>query len=960
MQQVSLARPVELDQPVERSLRAAAAPLWRATALARRAIATYLDGLEHAFDQRALAIDERFAHESAQARCALDAALQSAQAAFEESDAQVRRRLAGLVDAAPWAVLQWDAPQWTGYTPPPVRAGPLSVRVGRLILPGSTPPACPALVGLVERGHLFLHAGDTARPEAIDVLRAVLLRLLVSAAPGTVHLVLADAYSAGSSLSVFRRLPDALRGAKIWVSPQEIEARLYELVARIESVVQTRLVTPGATIEDYNLARPEQRLPYVILGLADFPAGFNDRMAELLLTIARNGPRAGVYLAAHLNPSSPAPRNLDVQALTALGTLLRVTGPARASWDDPIGGAYDLVPDRLPAIEMADRLLGAVGAAAERSQPDFSFGRIATAQQERWRGSTVDGIEAPIGLGSLGEPHLLRLGQDPGVVHHGLIGGASGSGKGNMLHVLITQLALRYPPEELGLYLLDFKEGVEFQRYTSLPQARAVGLESEREFGLNVLRSLQAEMEERGRLFKSLGAGVGKFADYRRQSGKPLARLILIIDEFQVLFREDDAVARDAAQLLEDLAKRGRSAAIHVLLCSQSPSTGSYLLTRVYDQMGLRIALQCRQRDALAILGEGNDAAAHLERVGEAIYNDRMGDRDKNHLIRVAHLGEREWPEALDAVRLLAGSAPYPPAFTFDGHAPAVLTANPAFAGLLAAPAWPPRAAQVRFWLGDPIDLKTPTEATFERYPRSNLLIAGDNEAQAMGLLLAALLAVAAQCSPDAASFYLVDPTRPGGSQIGLAATVTQWEDAGLPHPLEVAGPREAAGLIAGLVGVLKERQAATGPTGPACYLFLAGLHRWRDLRGPDSITQSETAKQVLRLVEEGPEVGIHTIAWADSLAIVEQALKRNGQRHFDLRVALRLSSRDSGELLGSSAAAALEDNRALFRHEDWEAGRREKFKPYVAPEHGDLERILRALHTRTGHPEQPVEPHSD
>jgi hypothetical protein len=907
-------------------------------------------------DQRGQALEAAFARESAQAQADLDLQLQRALADFEEGSSRLRSCVEDLTGEAPRWLAPWHDAVWATYAPPAAVPWPLAVRIGNLCLADTMSPAFPAVAGLVGRGHVFLQGAGQTRLAALEALRLSLLRALVATVPGTVRLVMADAYSAGASLAIFRRLPGELREAKIWASPQEIEARLHELVARIESVVQTRLVTPDATIEGYNLARPEQRLPYLILALADFPAGFNDRMAELLLTIARNGPRAGVYIIAHLNPDHAAPRNFDLDSLTSLGTTIHFTGSDRAEWDDPLFGAYALMPDTPPPVQLFDRLLDVVGAAAERSQPDFSFGRIAIPADDRWRGTTLDGIEVPIGISGLGEAHLLRLGQDPGVVHHGLIGGASGSGKGNLLHVLITQLALRYPPEELGLYLLDFKEGVEFQRYTALPQARAVGLESEREFGLNVLRSLQAEMEARGRLFKSVGAGIGKFADFRRQTGQPLQRLVLIIDEFQVLFREDDAVARDAAQLLEDLAKRGRSAAIHVLLCSQSPSTGSYLLSRVYDQMGLRIALQCRQRDALAILGEGNDAAAHLDRVGEAIYNDRMGDRDKNHVIRVAHLGEREWPGAMADVRRLQGTAPSAAAFTFDGHSPAALAANAALQGLLRSQHWPAAGSPLRAWLGEPVDLKPPTEVSFERYPRSNMLVVGDNEAQAEGLLLAVLLAVAAQRGPGDVEFHLLDPTRPGTAQPGLVTALSRGaERTRLPQPLRTAGPREAGEMVSGLVALLKERLAVSDGIGPESFLFVAGLHRWRELRGPDSITQSEAGKQLMRLVDEGPEVGIHVVAWADSLAIVEQALKRAGQRHFDLRVALRLSSRDSGELLGSGAASVLEENRALFRHEDWEMGRREKFKPYVIPEQADLDEMLAVL-ARRGAEAAPVE----
>jgi len=100
----------------------------------------------------------------------------------------------------------------------------------------------------------------------------------------------------------------------------------------------------------------------------------------------------------------------------------------------------------------------------------------------------------------------------------------------------------------------------------------------------------------------------------------------------------------------------------------------------------------------------------------------------------------------------------------------------------------------------------------------------------------------------------------------------------------------------------------------------------------------------LLALAEEGPEVGVHLIAWADGFATLERILKRGGVSLFDLRAILRLPEIDSNHLLGSPAAARLEDNRALFRHEDWEMRRLEKFKPYVVPEVAVLEDLIKQI----------------
>src|SRR6185436_14173863 len=102
---------------------------------------------------------------------------------------------------------------------------------------------------------------------------------------------------------------------------------------------------------------------------------------------------------------------------------------------------------------------------------------------------------------------------------------------------LITNISLRYSPDEVELYLVDFKKGVEFKTYAThcLPHARVVAIESDREFGLSVLERLDAELKFRADRFRDLG--VQDIAGYRQAlPAEPLPRIMLIIDEFQELF----------------------------------------------------------------------------------------------------------------------------------------------------------------------------------------------------------------------------------------------------------------------------------------------------------------------------------------------------------------------------------------------------------------------------------------
>jgi DNA segregation ATPase FtsK/SpoIIIE-like protein len=103
----------------------------------------------------------------------------------------------------------------------------------------------------------------------------------------------------------------------------------------------------------------------------------------------------------------------------------------------------------------------------------------------------------------------LRLGATDSE-HHALLAGKTGSGKSNLLHVLIHTLCEKYPPEELDLYLLDYKESTEFNVYAAppLPHARLVATESDPEYGVTVLRHLVGELETRARIFKSANAEI--------------------------------------------------------------------------------------------------------------------------------------------------------------------------------------------------------------------------------------------------------------------------------------------------------------------------------------------------------------------------------------------------------------------------------------------------------------------
>ena len=394
------------------------------------------------------------------------------------------------------------------------------------------------------------------------------------------------------------------------------------------------------------------------------------------------------------------------------------------------------------------------------------------------------------------------------------------------------------------------------------------------------------------------------------------------MDEFQVLFSEEDRLAREAGRLLADIAKRGAAFGLHLLLATQSPGgpLAAYLRP-VYEQMALRIALGCTQPSvSQAILGEGNDAATRLIRAGDAIYNDRRGE-GANPVMRIAMLPTRERLKLIGDIRTLGAGQEYPPPASFDPDAAAVFAPGPAWPGSAA----PGHAVQA--WLGEAIEIKPPTTATFERYIRSNLLIAGSEE-HGHGLLLATLLSAAVQCPSARVGFTIAEFTRPSSPFHRFFAPLEN-----LPHEVRIADRRTAEAALDDLIGDLDARLAASdGAAGqPERFFLIAGMHRWHELLAEgDYGRPSELSARLVRLADKGPDAGIHVVAWTDGYATAERALRRAGIGFFGLRAVLRvLSPAESDSLLGVSAAASLDDDRALYRDTEWPAEQVEKFKPY-------------------------------
>ncbi len=328
-----------------------------------------------------------------------------------------------------------------------------------------------------------------------------------------------------------------------------------------------------------------------------------------------------------------------------------------------------------------------------------------------------------------------------------------------------------------------------------------IAVESEREFGLSVLQRLDVELKLRGELFRDLG--VQDLNGYREleAASRRMPRILLIVDEFQEFFVEDDKIAQDVALLLDRLVRQGRAFGIHVILGSQTLG-GAYSLARsTLGQMAVRIALQCSEADAHLILSEDNTAARLLTRPGEAIYNDANGLVEGNNFFQVVWLSDEQREDYLGQLQELARAQHRPPVsqIVFEGNLPATWPRTSCSTGCCSRPAGPRRPRPTSPGWATPIAIKDPTAVVFRPQSGSNLLIVGQNDEAALGMMIMALVSIAAQHADRPRHPGRRRPLLPLRRQPGrlrrTPAELGQLADV-VPHPVKDVTWRELAGVI--------------------------------------------------------------------------------------------------------------------------------------------------------------------
>ena len=725
----------------------------------------------------------------------------------------------------------------------------------------------------------------------------LLLRLLSALPPGQVELTLIDPLQQGQSVEPFLpllKVEQLVPQGHVLTRSDEIEAALGKLTDEIEEMIQQRFNDKASNWSEYNAINPDVPSPYKAVLLFDVPEQISDKSLWFLGRICENGPRCGVLPIIAIDGQRMEDRRYEKFSATQEASSMRLNHLLQSVGAGDLSFTYQ--PELWPRQDVLDSFMARL---AENCAAKTRFKKT---MPDLWTNfvkgeTTLGGFHIPIGWTPAGDFATLSLGATDSE-HHALLAGKTGSGKSNLLHVLIHTLCEKYPPEELDLYLLDYKESTEFNVYAAppLPHARLVATESDPEYGVTVLRHLVGELEKRARIFKS--ANARDFAEYRKSSGVRLPRVLLVIDEFQVLFSEGRQVAEAAEQLLSQLLKQGRSFGIHILLATQTlKGINAQSIGSIITQLGCRIALACGQEDSALILGGGNWAAAELRSPPEGIINNANGAKSGNvkFLIPLA-----ENVLCNDHIAKLSEFAAQHGALSktnvFSGvHLPEMPSSSEYQAAC---------AQEEILLLGERLTFDADAlTVPLTRRSAFNVLLSGYNDQIHDGLLSAMLSSLTFADGFDEVVYFNARGVAPGGgfsaaAQV-LGARFKMFDDIST-LPLQAISDDIGTRRIALIVDGLDSEKL---------------LHPAPAFKSPKPGDPPTPADLLKRLAEEGPRKGTFVFAFVDRWQRCASACK-DLFSFFELRVAYCMNEDDAGSLVsgGIGKFKGIEKpNRAVF-----------------------------------------------
>ena len=739
------------------------------------------------------------------------------------------------------------------------------------------------ILGFIGRSNIWVEDSLVNR-DSVRFTQFLMAKALEDTAPGQLEVLVFDDALKGMA-APFQEVNSG--GEKILHhinDTQELTETIHHLHEHIQAVLNVIQGRTESLLDFRQQLSPKVEGFKLVVLSTDYEL-LSDEVKDKLTVLFKAGPTAGVTFLIHS-------MTLGVNELVlGLSQQCQVDGSTVLDERSGVRGRFD--PQSADELIAVSRRVASAVASAQVEPVAFSEVQPLDAP---WSQSSRDGISFAVGTYGMSTIEV-TLGDELNQRHNALITGAVGQGKSNLISVVVHSLCQRYSPSEVEFYMLDFKEGVTLQAFAPdphtgsfLPHARVLGLDADREYGVNVLRHLFAIYRQRMATFKA--TGVQNIRQYRLADPEAvMPRIVVVIDEFQMLFGEDDDTAESAVDLLVKGARLFRACGIHFILASQTISSG-YLLggtagEGLFGQVPVRIALKNSLAESHATLGFKNDAASHL-RSREAIVNLDYGELSSNRKTTIAYaddtilakLRTAWWQQARDTVT---------PPEVFEGERRLSLHDD---ARVL------PSLHAGQAMLGRRISVgAAPLTVDFTTDVGRNLALLGTGPGHAV-LLNTALSLLHSTPAAELILLDLIGDWHLPARDAVRAAFEQQLTKIGSTY--RVVEKHEADALVDELAERVADR--ADDASAPPVYVIGFGLERWRS----DSDDVQELAKSA-------STVGIHLLGWWTKLDSFKEVMGFDGDASFDIRIAMHLDSASACDIFKEPLLAwTPQDNRAL------------------------------------------------
>lgn len=590
--------------------------------------------------------------------------------------------------------------------------------------------ALPLSMDLEGIGNLYLTYTDDKKDVMQNFVKNVIWCFLSTMPITKANICIFDPKNHGGSLGALMSIRDknpALFDGSFYTSSEEIRQRLKHWNEVIDERIQKKLKGVFPNLIAYNQATPKRTEICHLLIIYDYPDEFDQQTTKYLSSILEIGVKCGIYtILCHDTNVKQSRFDSDENEVEKLKKYCSVY--------DFDGNQYILQPFRLPVTLQTEICF---------SPDEFMSQYMEIAERINKRGISIEDVldknyfqrysnpvlSIPIGIGD-GEKIIdLEIG-GAGSSHHTLIGGGTGGGKSTLMHTIIMSAMIHYKPDDLNLYLMDFKGGVEFKIYDSyrLPHIKLLAVDAMQEFGLSILRGLIAEMERRSELCKRTTPQSSGLIAYRKNkdSSMPnMPRILVIMDEFQILYNDSTnrKVANECAQLTKRVVTEGRSYGIHLLMATQSMKIlrNLPLESGTIEQMRIRIGLKCGEDDTRYLFSDAKSIDAFKKMagpVGTAVMNHNFLEED-NIGLRVAYCSKDKQVELLSMLEEIYQNVECD-CQTFEGSSKTRLLDYFHENGIRSTDELP-----VRIHMGDKIEVAPPFEMCIDRKTKHNLLVCG-------------------------------------------------------------------------------------------------------------------------------------------------------------------------------------------------------------------------------------------